>query len=299
MLTEEQRALRRTGIGSSDIAALADLDPRRGPVDVWLDKLGLLEPSEETTAQWCGDRLEEPIAQMYAERVGGAVSLHKPMVASRHRSIAIALATPDRFACKGPAPLVEIKDVGAHMLHGWDETPPTDKVLQVQWQLEVCDLDRAHLAALLGGTDFRIYAIERDRTLAADLLAIAEWFWREHVLAKRPPEGDGFTARRVARARWPKGGGGMLQATPEAERIRDQIRRCDRAEAKIAQKRATLEAQAMQMIGDADGIEKCFTWRASSKGPPRWKEIAEAAGATAELIDQHRGTPGRRFLLKG
>lgn len=275
MLTPEQLELRRSGIGSSDIAAVCGLDPHRQPIDVYLDKLGLAE-RQESTALWLGDRLEESIARLYEERTGTALVF--PSVTARHQEHPFVLATPDRYWEDGGG-ITEIKNVGGWMAPLWGDAPhgaPVDKVLQVQWQLEVCDVDQGHIAALIGGTDFRIYEVERDRELAADLLELARIFWEEHVLARKPPPCDGAAQRRLAQRRWPLSMGDVLPASEEAERLRDRILRVKRMEARVADLRARLEAQAMDMVGDAAGITGCFTWTAPKADGP-WKAAARAA----------------------
>jgi putative phage-type endonuclease len=274
MLTAEQLELRRTGIGSSDIAALAELDPHRGPIDVWLDKMGLAETSE-SPAMWAGDRLEEAVAAMYCEQHHAV--LYKPTQTSRHPTSAIALATPDRLALQGPAPMVEIKVVGRWMADRWGDPPheaPVDKILQVQWQLEVLQLDREDIAALIGGTDLRVYRVERDRELGADMLALAETFWREHIIARVAPPHDGTLARALAAMQWPRNNGAMLPATLEAEVTRDRLLRLGQLRGRIEDAEARLQAKACAMVGEADGVDGCFTWKA-----PRvsWRDRAMKA----------------------
>jgi predicted phage-related endonuclease len=44
-----------------------------------------------------------------------------------------------------------------------------------------------NVAALIGGTDFRLYHIERDLEAEAGLNKAEELFWREYVLKRVPP----------------------------------------------------------------------------------------------------------------
>jgi putative phage-type endonuclease len=296
VLTKEQLEVRRAGIGSSEIAALAGFDPHRTAADVWLEKMGLAE-SGETMAQWTGNRLEAVIALLYAERTGA--ELVDGGGTFQHPGHAFALATPDRRAVVGPAPIVEIKNVGGFMVSRWSDELPVDKLLQVQWQLEVMGEERADLAALLGGTNFRIYRVERDPELCAQLLDLAGQFWRDHVLTREPPPCDGADAQRIAEARYPNSDGRMLTPTPEAQALLHQLRRIDRAEKKVRAMRDLVEARAKELVGEADGIEDCFTWKLDKNGRVQWAKVAKALDAPVDLIAKHTSAPTRRFLLKG
>jgi putative phage-type endonuclease len=257
--------MRRTGIGSSDIAAIADQDPHRKPVDVWLDKLGKVQ-SLETPAQDMGHRIEPVIAAWYCDKTGAhLVDGHTV----RHHDHTWALATPDRLALRGPAPVVELKNVGWQWAHLWGEGPeeiPAEKYIQVQWQLEVLDKTHADIAALIGGNDPRTYRIWRDTSFGLQLLELADSFWHEHVLADVPPPHDGAAAQKLAALRWPKSKGDVLAATIEAEILRAKLRRVHRAEKLVKDLRNRYEARAKALIGDADGVEGCFTWRSDKNG---------------------------------
>lgn len=267
MLKPEQIERRRHGLGSSDMPRVVGVSPHGGPIDVYLDKLGLNE-RKESDEQDLGNEFEEAIAQRYARRTG--IELYPGPGTMPHRDHAWALATPDRT--RGRA-LVEIKLVGAGMLHLWRDGLAAHVEVQVQWQMEVCDVERADVAALLGGTDFRIFPVERDRELGADLLALGEDFWTHHVLAREPPPMSGEDARRLAQLRYPISMGDMLEATPDAEDLRDRILRVKRHQKRVEDLRAHLEARAMELVGNADGIKNCFTWKRDGR-LETWKAAA-------------------------
>lgn len=288
-LSEQDRAERATAIGSSDIAAVADLDPFRGPTDVWLDKLGLSKP-RDTIATWSGHKLEPVIAEMYAERTG-AVLLDGGGTA-RHPDLSWAVATVDRRAQVGPAPVVEIKNVGAWALKHWHAGAPVEKVLQAQWQMLVCGVERVHIAALIGGTDFRVYSVERDDELIASLVEIAERFWVDHVIPRVPPPDDPEARRVALEALHPRTNGLLLPATPAAEAARGQLLDIEAREAALKAERDEAENAVKELIGEADGVDGLFTWRAW-RGRIDWEAAARAAGVTDEVAERYRGKPHR------
>lgn len=288
------------GIGSGDIAAIMGLDERRGPVDVWLAKAGARR-AEETEAQWAGRHLAPTIATMYEERC--AASLYEATEVGQHPRHQWAIARVDRWVHRGPVPMVKCKNVGAAMAALWgadgtDEVPRSAYV-QLQWQLEVWQLGAADVAALLGGTEFRVYRLARDEELGAHMLEVAERFWMDHVLPRRPPSYDTSKASAVLQALYPRNRGHMLEATLEAAgvcrrlgKVKDTIRRLKTLEERYA-------LRLKELIGEADGVEGLCTWRAPRVGQVSWAKVAREVGAPDEVVEKYTGEPVRKLCLLG
>src|SRR5690606_29968470 len=68
MTREDWLQARRRGIGGSDIATIAGVNPWSSPVELYLDKLGELPERPETDAMRFGKRLEQVVADEFAER---------------------------------------------------------------------------------------------------------------------------------------------------------------------------------------------------------------------------------------
>src|SRR5689334_10559418 len=66
----EWLAWRREGIGASDAATVADLNPFNTRPALYLDKIGLLDDGELTEPQFWGLRHERTIAEVFEERTG-------------------------------------------------------------------------------------------------------------------------------------------------------------------------------------------------------------------------------------
>jgi putative phage-type endonuclease len=145
MLTEAQQRVRATGVGSSDIGAVAGLSPYARPIDVWMVKRGLAEVPE-TEAMRLGTALEPVVAGLYArEHLVDGEWLAQPsdvwpgsvQGTLRHTSEPWIVASPDRAvvdrACvdapgRSVLRLVEIKTVSHRSAHHWgeahDDVPP-------------------------------------------------------------------------------------------------------------------------------------------------------------------------------
>ena len=73
MTQDEWLAQRRNAIGGSDAASIIGLNSFSSPFAVWLDKMGMAEPSEENEAMRLGHDLEEYVAKRFTEATGKKV----------------------------------------------------------------------------------------------------------------------------------------------------------------------------------------------------------------------------------
>jgi putative phage-type endonuclease len=274
VLTQEQLEHRCHRIGSSDIAAIAGLNPYRGALAVWpykgergLEELAQARPDE--FAMYAGHAYEWPIAMLGARVLGCSVEQYQETV--DHPTCRIASATPDALLTIGKQrALAECKAIHWRMRDDWRDGVPAYVDAQVQWQLECCDLELAYVFAGSALTDPPdVYRVDRDRELAAGLLDIAVEWWDRYVVGNRPPPVDGTKAAADwLRQRYPEHKRPLLEATPEIDRLAEQLRlsRATLAAAQAEDKRLTQELQ--DMIGDAEGVETCagrITWRSGKR----------------------------------
>lgn len=189
MLTPKQIELRKQGIGSSEIAAVCGIDKYRTPLDVYLEKLGLVESFQGNNFTYWGTKLEKPIAEHYAEtnlveliEVGTLV----------HPECSFILATPDRIVHEDGVwkKCLEVKTANAWSKKSWgvgSDEIPENYFAQCQWEMLVTGLNECDLAVLIGGNDYREYQIKRDDELLGILVEKATVFWNEHVMKGIPP----------------------------------------------------------------------------------------------------------------
>src|SRR5262249_36732423 len=159
-------------IGGSEIAAILGMDPRRDAYSVYVEKLGLIRrPAPGARMRW-GKRIEQCIAQAYAEETNQQVEWIDETRVNRDREWQVC--TPDAMVVDPNAAAwgrryirgVDAKNVAWDQAHLWGE-PGTDSVpdpifLQCQWYCSAEDLPWWDVAALFGGNDLRIYPIKRD-----------------------------------------------------------------------------------------------------------------------------------------
>lgn len=292
-LTDAQRALRKTGVGGSEVAAVLGVATRKTEdgspktaFDVWVSKLMPLESISSVDAQR-GIYLEPGLGDWYLARTGRTRGLAPGTV--RHATEPVALCTPDLLAVDGDrlARLVSIKAPR----HGWEWGPdgsrdvPLDYVLQLQWEHLVCSsfllsgtLDsRLDLAAFVGG-ELRIYTFEADLELQAEMLRAVVAWWRQHVDTGgepvAPPLDASMGARVWLRKRFPGVAGAEVRpATPAEEVLLTQLHEAERAQQQAEAAYDVVRRNVELAIGDAaglDGVEGVVTWKPDSRGSRRF-----------------------------
>jgi putative phage-type endonuclease len=286
--TPEWLAMRRTGIGSSDAPVIAG---ERGSVlELWAEKTGLVEPEtpDEGLArlfEW-GHRLEPIVADWYADHTGRQVQRVNQML--RHHDTEWAFASLDRRVV-GERRIVEIKTTR----FGWTggEEVPGAVQTQVQHQLWVAEYDVADVAVLTGGSEPRIYTIERDDSFIDDLVYLEREFWGWVQTQTRPPVDGSENARRVLSKLHPRNDGTLVPLTPDLDSLTRQWLAAKEAVREAEGNEASLANTLRALIGDADGIEGRVTWKKNADSHRvNWPAVAKAyralleeAGVTTDL----------------
>jgi putative phage-type endonuclease len=192
---------RREGVGASEVAAILGFDATRDALSVYAEKIGVLEVEETPLMKW-GKRVEDAIAEGYAEETGRIVTNPGAFEIARHPDLPILGATLDRETegCElTPAPAngkgaLEIKAVNAFAAAQWKEEPPLHNQIQLQIQMGCKGLSWGSLAALIGGLKLAWQDIARNQTFLDYALPEIEAFWlcvkrREPPVVKEAKEG--------------------------------------------------------------------------------------------------------------
>lgn len=263
MLTAEQHAKRRLGVGASDVGAILGLSKYKTPLDVYMEKLGLTPPSEDSEAAEWGHRLEPVIAQKYAAQHPGVLLYECDTVA--HPLHPWALATPDRRPyTERDEWLLEIKTredrtAGEFGEPGTDQVP-YDVLVQCQWQMFVTVLKRCDVALLVNGRRFSVYTIHADAEIQNTLYERVRDFWHCHVLQQVPPDVTAQDNATLAKL-FPRNTAPMLDGDAETFEIVGDIARRKAAVKKLEGEQDAFEAALKAKIGEAEG----FTFPNGSK----------------------------------
>lgn len=201
--------VRKTGIGSSDAAAAAGLNPYMSALELYLIKTGQDEhlpkadPNDESSPLYWGTMLEHIVAAHYTKRTGRRV--RKVNAVLQHPEHPWMLANIDREVVgSDEVQILECKTAGINGSRLWKDGVPEYVQLQVMHQLAVTGKQAADVAVLLGGQELQIHRIERDEAMIAQLIALEQQFWA-CVQSRIPPAVDGSdSADRALRALFPR-----------------------------------------------------------------------------------------------
>ncbi|CAN7505424.1 YqaJ viral recombinase family protein [Cupriavidus necator] len=251
-------AVRRTGIGGSDAAAAAGLNPYQSQLELWLEKTrrdaGLVKPDPHDTTEpiYWGALLEPIVAAAYTQQTGRRV--RKVNAVLRHASVPFMLANLDREIVGAPdVQILECKTAGEFGARLWREGVPEYVQLQVQHQLAVTSKQAADVAVLLCGQKLAVHRIERDDALIARLIKLEARFW-QYVESDTPPPADGSASADAAlRCLYPEDSGETVDFSEDRQlsavfadlvALRAEIAACEQQEARFKQ---TIQ----QAMGDA------------------------------------------------
>jgi putative phage-type endonuclease len=202
---------RNLGIGASDAASILGVNPWKSALMLYLEKVGLTPPTvEESERMRWGHRLEEPIAEAYADETGRLVTDPGDFAIIQHRDLPFLQATLDRRVQSVVGPHIasppangegalEIKTTNAWNAEEWDDEPPLLYQVQLQHQLAVADLAWGSLAVLIGGQEFRWQDQLRNTEFIQKMLAAEEEFWwRVQHRQPPPPDATASSAKALA-----------------------------------------------------------------------------------------------------
>lgn len=299
-LTAEQLDAHRSGLGSSDAPAVAGVSRWRTPLEVYLQKIGEIEPSVDNEATYWGNVLEDVVAKEYARRTGQRVA--RSLQTFRHPEFPYLVAHIDRRVV-GARKILECKTAGAHMADDWGE-PGTDEVpeevlVQVAHQMLVSRIMQADVAVLIGGRDFRVYHVPYDKELVEALLETERRFWEQHVEPRIPP--DPRTIEDI-RLRWPRHQPGkVVQADEDVQAAVSALAAVRRELKALKAREANLVAEIERYMADAEALEgpdgrTLATWKTVTQRRLDTKALREAHPDIARAFE--RETESRRFLLK-
>lgn len=184
-MTPEMKAIRKQGIGGSEIAAIVGENPWQSSFDVWVSKTTDWEQPiddnmkrgiflEKGILDWYLDRTDETLMQLPEHGFVGPHPSRCSPDAVTNEGIIVSIKSPARGGpWWGP--------YGSGIV-------PTQYMLQLQWEHHVLSnsvsygmSDEMRLAALVDG-ELRIYKIQADKTMQQNLQAMAEAWWQTHIV---------------------------------------------------------------------------------------------------------------------
>jgi putative phage-type endonuclease len=254
-------ALRRSGIGASDISGIMGISPWTTPFQVWASKVSDLPEVMDDEAMMWGRILENVILNEWIKLSEQTLVHRGPLC--RNTENPTMVATPDALASDRP---IEVKNSSDW---SWSEVP-IHYLAQVQWQLAVTGYEVGDLVVLHAGRHLEPYEIKADPEAQARMIEAATEFWG-YVEANEPPPTQ-WEDSTIMASLWPTSTEEVAQIDPDdafelyvAKEARDAgNQRYDAAVAtiKAAMKEADTAVSEMQVIA---------TWKTNKNGVRSFK----------------------------
>lgn len=290
---------RRSGIGGSDVAAILNLNKFKTALDIYEDKISTEEPKDQQSeAAYFGTILEDVVAKEFSKRTGLKVQRVNTMLRSgvgdwMIANIDRAVINPDiagrvsvydeqRQAETGRMIstnwILECKTANQFMADSWGESQEAEIVngavvtehkipiyyeTQVQWYLAVTGCEVCFVAVLLGGQDFRIYAVKRDEDVIKALKEHCSVFWHENVLKRIPPQAQSM---KDVEKLFPKDNGDLVEATNEQAADIGELRTLAERIKELTDQQSVVKSRLIASLGENTGLmiggEKACTYKA-------------------------------------
>lgn len=133
---------------------------------------------------------------------------------------------------------------------------------QVQWYLGLTGANVCYVAVLIGGNDFRIYAVKPDKELFEAIAAKCWEFWSNHVMTGEPPAA---TNVEDVRKLFAKDTGEMVEATNEVATTIGELRTVKARIKELEDEKSALEKALIVALGERTGFliggEKAVTYK--------------------------------------
>ncbi len=265
--SDEWVAARRRGIGASEMAAIAGMDPWKGEYALALEKRGESEPFAGNAATRWGHRIEGLALDAYSEMTGRSPIIRGETWTDRRWPH--CWATLDgRWERIG----IEVKATTR-----WND-PPRHVRVQCLAQMGLADLQAVDVVRVSPYGEPIITTIERDEQAITDLLDLCEEWYLRYVKGGEmpPPDGSRESMRHLDTLR----GEEAAVATEEQRSLMSQLRHIRRRmEQEQADERRLIAALKASMAGTGSLTGPGFkvTWSAVK---PRqvidWQAVAKA-----------------------
>ncbi len=303
---EEWLEIRKSGIGSSEVATIVGLNPWETPYQLWRRKVGLDAPKQENAAMRNGHHLEDAVSRMWNDATGREVIKRSAIDwIIRDNDRPHLQVSPDRTYWLGESRSHEAKgilEIKTTRMKVDPEDIPKYWFTQVQYQLGVAGYTQGSLAWLSAGMGFDFGY--QDLKFVPDFY---EWltdevsrFWQDNILGKQEPSAvnvadvllkyNRHTDRKIIEC-----SDEVFTAYQNLKEVRTEIKALEERE-------AALEETIKMAFGDAEALsyggDTIATWKAPK---PSLKFDAKAFQADHPNLAKPytKETLGsRRFLLK-
>jgi putative phage-type endonuclease len=311
---------RTKGIGGTDIAAIVGLNPWKSPIDVYMEKLDLVEPQADNDNLWWGREMEPVLQKRYEQETGLTVEpWSKSYIIDKIKyNCEWYQGTPDGLII-GLSYIggVDYKTTGSSYRDQWGE-PGSDEVpayyhTQAMWYMGLTGAIWWDVAVLFMGArrEFRIYRINRDDELIDSLIERGRDFWENNVLKEVPPPVDASKGwDTFFKAKWPKEEEDIIRlelADSSTDRLLINYKTLRNQLSDYQEIVQSVENNIKALIGNHSGIDSQYgkiTWKATkNRTKVDWEGVAKYLSKYVDdsimnnVIDEYTTTtPGPRVF---
>lgn len=254
---------RKKGIGGSDAAAIAGLNPWKSPIAVYLDKIGETEPIEDNERMRIGRDLEDYVAKRFVEATGMKVRRRNAIL--QHSEYPFILANVDRLIV-GKKEGLECKVTNSYAKKEWEDEIPIYYEIQCHHYMAVTGYKAWWIACLIGNEKFVYKRIERDEEVIKNLIKIERDFWENYVIPRQMPAPDGSdAATEIIKKMYPNSNPEQVIKLPKSyesklqrlDEIKELISKLDKEKKQLEQEiQVKMGENEIAIIGD-----RRVTWK--------------------------------------
>lgn len=278
MLTEQQKLIRKNGIGASESATLFNLNEYSTPYQLWLDKTSSDSQEIENDCMWWGSELEPIVRKRYEIET----------------KIEVVIDTETKYSdeCKrmichldGLIPtqkkLVEIKTAKYNPAKwgrpGTSEIPP-QYTIQCQHQLAcMTGYESVDLCVFFWQSkSITIYNVKRDEVIISKIKKSINRFWDDHVAPKIPP--DLYTIEDVKLC-FPIDNQNFIEAAPLELELHKKLLTIKKSLKSLEEEELKYKTDLIVLIGGESGIKYngdfLCTYKADRNGKRSFKSYGD------------------------
>lgn len=304
---EEWLDIRKTGIGSSEVATIVGLNPWETPYQLWRRKIGLDPAKQETEAMRNGHHLEDAVSRMWNDATGREViKASQGDWIIRDNDRPYLQVSPDRTFWTGESRSPEDKgilEIKTTRMKVDTDAIPRYWFCQLQYQLGVAGYQSGSLAWLSAGNgfDFGYQDYQFNPEFYHDfMLPEVERFYTDCIVGKQEPET--ISVQDVLLKYNRHTAGKFIETTDEVFSAYEELRDLRKELSKMEERKETLENTIKMAFGDAEALtyggEPIATWKAP-KASARFDAKAyqtDHPDLVQPYLKMVQGS--RRFLLK-
>ena len=303
---EEWLDIRKSGIGSSEVATIVGLNPWETPYQLWRRKVGIDEPKQENTAMRNGHHLEDAVSRMWHDATGREIIKRSAIDwIIRDNDRPYLQVSPDRTYWLGDSRSPEEKgilEIKTTRMKVDANDLPKYWFCQIQYQLGVAGYKEGSLAWLSGGQgfDFGYVDLKLVPEFYEFLIESVSKFWTDNIIARQEPEAvnaadvmlrfNRHTDRKI------------IECSDEVFEAYQNLKDVKKEISALTERKEALENTLKMAFGDAEALsyggDTIATWKAPKPSLKFDQKKFVAENKDLALPYMHEVQGARTLLLK-